>query len=299
MTVFLRGDRLDRRVTARDANRMLRAAQEYDAGLGNLTTQQVIDTFQAGHILVRNDTQWTVYPYTVMGYAQADARFDTRNANISTRLNVFTGQRLKVYKHWFRHCVFQQGAAPGEVVPAAINGLSFCSVRDPANTTTTLAMGSMVAIEDADTFSTEWFYSGFRHLGSTTAGRYGHAHLVQAGNLGVTFRYALVNLQKITPCWRVSLTNRVSNVEFDGVIADYSGIIGSSGNMKVYDPQGICPDTTIIPTGACDVKGFAEIYQPSINTTNKTEIPDIAGVLISVNATTVRDGLQEETILPP
>lgn len=299
MTVFLPGDRIDRRITARDANRMLRAAQEYDAGLGNISARQLIDTFENGHILVRNDTNLRTYPFCVMGFAQAESAFQFELSNVNRRLNIFIGQKPKVYKHWFRHCVLQQSAAPGEVVPAAVSGLTFASVDTPRDTPSILAVGAQVALVDGDMVNNQWPYSGFFEIGSTGVGRYGHAEMIRAGAHRAIIRTALINMKKITPCWRITLTNRVSSSEFDGSLDDYLNLTPGSGTLKVYDPQGICPGTSVVPTGSCTVKGFVEIYQRSIESNDKTFLPDIAGILISVNAATVRDGLQEETMPPP
>lgn len=298
MTVFLPGDRLDKRITARDANRMLRAAQQQDAGLGNLSPAQVQDTFDAGHILVRNDTNVRTYPFCLMGYAQADNPYRYELSNVHRRLNIYTAQRPKLYKHWFRHCVLQQAAAPGEVVPAAISGLTFASVNTPRDTPSILATGAQVAILDSDLFPNTWHYTGFYQIGSTIVGRYGHAELVRAGAHSALIRTALIRLGAVTPCWRITLTNRVSTDEFDGSLDDYNTQIGNSGTLKVYDPQGICPGTDIIATGSCSLKGFVEIFQPSQETNDKTFLPDICGVLVSLNATSVRTGLQTESMPP-
>ena len=301
MTVFLTGDRLDRKLTARDANRVLRAAQEQEAGLANISPVQLQQVFENNHILVRNDTNLRVWPFRVMGYAQADSRFDFRLANVNRRLNVFSGQKRKLYKHWFRHCVLQTGAQPGEVVPAAITGLTFAMVRIPFDTTTQLSMGTQVALEDGDIFQGGWEYAGFYQLGSATVGRYGHAQVMRTGlqsGIITTNGLALVEMQKITPVWRATLTNRVSTTEFDAVLPDYSAS-GPTGTIKVYDPQNICPDTTVIPTGTTSIPALIEVYQPSVNTNDKSELPDIAGVLINVSAATVRTGLQTEDAPPP
>ena len=295
MTVFLPGDRIDRKISARDANRMLRAAQEYDAGLGNLSPGQLQDVFENGHILVRNDENLRAYAFCAMGFAQAEAPFRLDYSNCNRRLNIFIGQRPKLYKHWFRHCVLQQGAAPGEVVPAAINGLTFAAVETPRDTPSVFSLGAQVALYDSDFVPNSWMYSGFYEVGSSTNGRYGHAELVRAASHRVPIRTALINMKKITPCWRVTLTNRVSTTEFDGTLDEFN--FTGSPTIKVYDPQGICPGTSVVPTGGCSVKGFVEIYQNSVTTNDKTFLPDIAGILISVNAAVVRQGLQLET--PP
>lgn len=299
MTVFLTGDRIDRKITARDANRMLRAAQEQEAGLGNISAAQLLDVFENGHILVRNDTNQTAYPFAVMGYAQADARFSWRFGNLNRKLNIFSGQRPKLYKHWFRHCVLQTGARPGEVVPAAINGLTFAAVRTPNDSSTQLAMGTHVAIEDADFYTSAWPYAGFYQIGSGTVGRYGHAQLIRAGNgVNDVVNTALVNLQQITPVWRATLSNRVSGSEFDASLPEYNAA-GPTGTIKVYDPQGICPDTSVIPTGTVSISALVEIYQPSVMTNDKSELPDICGILINVSASTIREGLQvDEGFIP-
>lgn len=300
MTVFLTGDRFDRKVTARDANRMLRAAQEQEAGLANISPAQLQQVFENNHILVRNDTTTRVWPYRVMGYAQADSHFDFRRCNVNRSLNIFSGQKRKLYKHWFRHCVLQVGAWPGEVVPAAITGLTFAMVRSPFDTVSQLSIGTQVALEDADLYLGGWEYAGFYEIGSATVGRYGHAQVMRTGlQSGIisTNGLALVELQKITPIWRATLTNRVSTNEFDAVLPDYSAA-GPTGTIKVYDPQNICPDTTVISTGAQSIPALIEVYQPSKNTNDKSELPDIAGVLVNVSAATVRQGLQEESMSP-
>jgi len=280
---------------------MLRAAQEHEEGLANISPAQLEQVFANNHILVRNDTNLRVWPYRVMGYAQADSKFDFRLSNVNRRLNVFTGQKRKVYKHWFRHCVLQQGAQPGEVVPAAITGLTFAMVRTPFDTPSQLSIGCQVALEDGDITFGGWEYNGFYQLGSASVGRYGHAQVMRTGEQSgiiTSNACALVELQKLTPVWRATLTNRVSTTEFDAVLPDYSAQ-GPTGTIKVLDPQNICPDTTVIPTGATSIPALIEIFQPSLNTNDKSELPDIAGVLINVSAATTRDGLQTEDAPPP
>lgn len=299
MTVFLTGDRIDRKITARDANRMLRAAQEQEAGLANISPSQLVDVFENGHILVRNDTTLTAYPFCVMGFAQADSRFAWQYGNLNRRLNVFSGQRPKVYKHWFRHCVLQQGARPGEVVPAAVSGLTFAAVRTPTDSTTQLSIGTNIALEDADLYGTAWPYAGFYELGSNATGRYGHAQLLRSHTgLTGTINPSLVMLKQPTPVWRATLSNRLSTSEFDGSLPNYSAA-GPTGTIKIYDQQGICPSTDIIPTGSISIPALVEIFQPSVMTNDKSELPDICGILINVSAATIRLGLQTEEIPPP
>jgi hypothetical protein len=291
MTVFLTGQNLTRNLTAKDANRMLKVAQEAEAGAGNLTTKQIRNAWENGHILVRND--WGVYlpAFAVTGVGPAQYLYDVRNLPRRDRQQsvIYSAQLIRLKKHWFRHGVVQQRAGMGEIVPCAINGVSFAQVRY-SGTSTNQMLGVKVALQDWDQQSTQAGGIFFPEREFSTF--FGHAELLQASKETFPERHrSLVKLHQRNTVWRAVLTNRVDSLEFDGYLSVYGSFSWST--IKIYDVWSVMPNTTDLPTGSCSIPCGIELTQGLMEATSEqTNLPDITGYIISVNRGTTITNLQ-------
>jgi hypothetical protein len=281
MTTFLAGDQLTRRLTAKDANRMLRAAQEHEAGLANLTAKDVLRVWQNGHVLVRNDaTGGPADKFCVLGYANSPALVEPNLANVDPQLFFFIGQEFRPYKHFFRHCVLQQRAVPGEVVPAAVSGLTFAQVFTPIETATTYATGGHLYIEYSATDPKPTYFS----QSLSESFQFGHATLLKAPCKSPTFQVrstALVMLRQFTPIWKATISTRVDARNYTGKLTAYS--ISESGvTINIRDPLLIVPSSmTSAEIGS--ITAGVQLCQPNLTGTDPAALPNIEGCFVTLD----------------
>lgn len=296
MTVFLTGDNFQRKLTAKDANRMLKAAQEQEAGAGNLTTRDIIDAWQNQQVMVRWDGPLRADAYSVIGIGNALEPYTSGTLPVRDRqqLNIFRGQLLRIKKHWFRHGVLQRHAWPGELVPAAVYGLTFAQMAGSAyDNATGPFQGSRVILRDVAYNGTDDRMGMFEYQTSVSTS-FGHAKLMRATNQQLYERHrSLVQLHERNTVWGALLTNRVSTTEFDGHITIYGATLGA---IKIWDVFSLMPSTTDIPTGACNIGVGIELTQNCQNSTAEA-LPDITGYIICVNRSTTLTGV--EMSVPP
>jgi hypothetical protein len=294
MTVFLTGQNLTRNLTAKDANRMLKAAQEAEAGAGNLTTKQIRNAWEANQILVKNDWGNWLPAFSAIGIGPNLYHYDVVNIPRRDRQQsiFYSGQKTRIKKHWFRHGVIQQRAAIGEIVPCAVDGITFAQViyTNSSNTTDKI-LGCKVALRDVAETSPEATIGWFRAIREYDT-HFGHAELLAANRESLPERRrALLKLNQRNIVWRAVLTNRVSTTEFDGYLSAYGSFTWST--IKIYDVWSVMPNTTDLPTGSCSVPCGIELTQGLLEpTSEQTNLPDITGYIISVNRGTTITNLQ-------
>lgn len=294
MTVFLTGQNFTRNLTAKDANRMLKVAQDAEAGAGNLTTKQIRNAWENGHILVRNDWGNWLPAYAAIGIGPASYLYDIRNLPRRDKPEsvIYSGQLIKIKKHWFRHGIIQQRAAMGELVPCAIEGVTFAQVRYTGSSqTTSQLLGVRVALQDYEQSRTTIEGGMFRAAREYNT-YFGHAELLQASREYFPERHrSLVKLHQRNTVWRAVLSNRVDAYEFDGYLSVYGS--ASYTQIKIYDVWGVMPNTTDLPTGSCSIPCGIELTQGLLEpTSEQTNLPDITGYIISVNRGTTITNLQ-------
>jgi hypothetical protein len=281
MTTFLAGDQLTRRLTAKDANRMLRAAQEHEAGLANVTAKDVLRVWQNGHILVRNDaTGGPANRYCILGYANSPTLVEPNLANVDPQLFFFIGQDFRPYKHFFRHCVLQQRAVAGEVVPAAVSGITFAQVFEPLESPTTFATGGHLAINYSSSAIGPTYFS--QSLNESF--QFGHATLVKAPCNSPLFQVrstALVMLRQFTPVWRATIDTRVDQRNYTGKLTAYA--TSESGvTINIRDPLKIVPSSmTSAEIGS--ITAGIQLCQPNLTGTDPAALPNIEGCFVTLD----------------
>ena len=290
MTVFLTGDNFQRKLTAKDANRMLKVAQEHEAGAGNLTASDIQRAWDNNHILVRWNATYKLYAGSVIGIGNPSTRYTYGEGpqRYAQQLNIFPGQRLKIKKHWFRYGIAQTTAKQGEIIPVAISGNTMAFVNS-----SNMQEGARVALWDTDQYNfatTE--YSYFQPT-SEYGTAFGHAVLVKGSGRAIPKSRALVRLNDRNTVWRATLNNRVSATEFDGFLSVYGTPVS---DIKVFDPVGVMPGTTDMPIGAIGVTAGIEITQKTEAISGET-LPDITGYIICVNRGTTLTNV--EMSVPP
>jgi hypothetical protein len=293
MTIFLTGQNLTRNLTAKDANRMLKVAQEAEAGAGNLTTKQIRNAWESNQILVRNDWGHRLPAFSAVGIGPSSYAYDIINIPRRDKQQaiVYSAQKLRIKKHWFRHGVIQQRAAAGEIVPCAIDGVTFALTTYTAIDTTYPYLGDKLALMDVGEVSPDelvGYYKRQRELNVY----YGHAELLRSSAQVVPERNrSLIRLNQRNTVWRAILTNRVDSTEFDGYLTIYGS--SSRGQLKVYDPFSLMPGTSDVPTGSCNIVCGIEITQGLLDpTSEQTNLPDIIGYIVSLNRGTTVINLQ-------
>jgi len=305
MTVFITGDNFQRGLTAKDANRLLKVAKQTDAGLGNLTSKQLVRAWENGHILVRNDypNNYKLPAYSTVGIGPAVYRYSGKGAESRGKqdMNVWSAQKLSIKKHWFRHGVIQQYAAQGEVVPCAVSGLTFAIPDSPMlDTNVGPYLGVKIALNAyaADDNSELWGPWTTANHGPTggTSNQIGHAELLVSNKSASQFESRiLIRLNRHNVVWRARLTNRVSTQEFDGYIDNYGATLGV---IKIYDPMYLMPGTDLIPNGSMSAVVGIEIAQGQSAATNEqTNLPDITGYIVCLQRSVALEGVTMET--PP
>ncbi len=294
MTVFLTGDNFQRKLTAKDANRMLKAAQEQEAGAGNLTSQDIQRAWDNQHVMVRWDGPLRADAYSVIGIGNALEPYNSGALPPRDRqqLNIFRGQLVRVKKHWFRYGVLQQHAWPGQVVPAAVYGVTFAQLSVYDNNTGPL-QGSRLALRDI-AFSGSDDRTGVFYYQTSTSTSFGHAKLLRGTRDTLLEKHrSLVQLHDRNTVWGALLTNRVSTTEFDGHITIYGATLGA---IKIWDVFSLMPPTSEIPTGSCNIGVGIELTQNITNSTAEA-LPDISGYIICVNRGTTLTNV--EMSVPP
>jgi hypothetical protein len=303
MTVFLTGDNFQRNLTAKDANRMLKAAREVDAGAGNLTSSQVVRAWQNGHIFIRNDhPNYRLPAYSTIGIGPALYEWSTQGPVPRTQQwqNVWRGQRINLKQHWFRHGVIQQSAAVGEIVPCAIDGITFAIADTPIlnGPSPWHYSGVRIALNiySQNDISERW--EPWTFIRDAAQAFMGQARLLQSSRTDSTTRgRILIKLNDHNSIWRAVLTNRDNETTFDGYLSAY----GTGTAIKIYDPMSIMPGTADIPTGSVSnlVVGV-EITQgvAAAGSDPEDELADIEAYIVCVNRTTALTGVQlEEPII--
>lgn len=279
MTTFLAGDKFTKRLTAKDANRMLRAAQEHEKGLANITVRDVLRIWQNGHILVRNDASFNADKYQVLGYANSPALVEPNLANVDPQLFFFIGQDFRPYKHFFRHCVVQQRAVVGEVVPAAVNGLTFAQVFEPIETDTTYATGGHLAINYTSSLISPTYFT----QSTNESFQFGHATLLKApckSFYGVR-NTALVMLRQFTPVWRATIDTRVDSRNYTGKLTAYA-TSESAVTINIRDPLKIVP-TSMTSAEIGSITAGVQLCQPNLTGTDPATLPNIEGCFVTLD----------------
>lgn len=304
MTVFLTGDNFQRNLTAKDANRMLKAAREVDAGAGNLTSSQVVRAWQNGHIFIRNDypNNFSLPAYSTIGIGPALYEWSTQGPLVRNQQwqNIWRGQKINLKQHWFRHGVIQQSAAAGEIVPCAIDGITFAIADNPILNAASPWHYSGVRIAlniyDSTDYSERW--EPWTYKRDQSQAFVGQARLLQSARTAEQTRSRiLVKLNDHNSVWRAVLTNRDNETTFDGYLSAY----GTGTAIKIYDPMSIMPGTADLPTGSVSnlVVGV-EITQgvAAAGSDPEDELADIEAYIVCVNRTTALTGVQlEEPII--
>jgi hypothetical protein len=288
MTTFLAGDKFGKRLTAKDANRMLRAAQEQEAGLANVTIRDVQRVWENGHILVRNDAE-SVPVFSVLGYANSPQVIDPQRGNVGQQLIYFIGQRFHAHKHFFRHCVIQSAARTGEVVPAAVSGITFarCAAAEWIGNQEFMTMSSLLiqhmATQDGGDNAT--FGGYFKEYTYSTSFDFGQAKLIKApivnggDNSGSYRSRALVLLRQYTPVWRGTLSTIGTAGVYTGKIDAYSGI---TDTIDIYDPLKVVPSgMTSAEVGSC-VVGL-QFCQPRSTEADPSVLNKIRGCIVTLD----------------
>lgn len=294
MTVFLTGQNFTRNLTAKDANRMLKVAQEAEAGAGNLTTKQIRNAWESNQILVKNDWGNWLPAFSAIGIGPNLYQYDVVNLPRRDRQQsiFYSGQKTRIKKHWFRHGVIQQRAAIGEIVPCAVDGLTFAQVTySNRGETTDKYLGVKIALQDVANVSPENTHGFFSRIYQYST-FFGHADLFSVNReFLLEKKRALIRLNQRNTVWRAVITNRVDATEFDGYLSVYGSFDWST--IKIYDVWGLMPNTTDLPTGSCSVPCGIEITQGLTKATSEqTNLPDITGYIISVNRGTTIKNLQ-------
>lgn len=285
MTTFLAGDKFTKRLTAKDANRMLRAAQEHEAGLANITLKDVQRVWENGHIFVRSDSE-SVPAFSVLGYANSPQFLDPQRANVGQQLIYFIGQRFHAHKHFFRHCVVQTDARMGEIVPAAISGVTFarCKMNEGNGYATmgSLLIEHMATQDGGDNATIGGYFKQFAEFNYSVQSDFGQAMLIKAPLRDAQFSNlsrALVLLRQYTPIWRGTLSTKVSARVFTGKISAYGGI---NDTIDIYDPLQIVPsEMTSNEIGSCVVGlQFSQLRNP---TTDPSSLNKIVGCIVTLD----------------
>jgi hypothetical protein len=294
MTVFLTGQNLTRNLTAKDANRMLKVAQEAEAGAGNLTTKQIRNAWEANQILVKNDWGNWLPAFSAIGIGPNLYHYDVVNIPRRDRQQsiFYSGQKTRIKKHWFRHGVIQQRAAIGEIVPCAVDGLTFAQVTySNRGDTTDKYHGVKIALQDVANVEPDAIFGFFSRMHEYST-FFGHADLLSVNReFLLEKKRALIKLNQRNTVWRAVITNRVDTTEFDGYLSVYGNL--SYATIKIYDVWSVMPNLTDLPTGSTNIPCGIELTQGLTQATSEqTNLPDITGYIISVNRGTTITNLQ-------
>lgn len=294
MTLFLTGDNFQRKLTAKDANRMLKVAQEKEAGAGNLTTKDVMRAWNNNHILVKWDATYKLYAGSPIGINNPTTRYTYGEGypRYAQELNIYPGARLKIKKHWFRYGIAQTTAKQGEIIPVAISGNTMGFV-DGAS----MEEGGRVGLLDTEQLQFSYFDFSYLRSNVEYGTSFGHAVLIKGSGATIPRSRALVRLNDRNIIWRAVLNERVSTTEFNGFLSAYPTQTGSGrpdtpiSDIKIFDPFGIMPNTSLMPTGAIGVYAGVEITQ-KIEVGSGETLPDITAYIVCVDRQTMLTGVE-------
>lgn len=295
MTLFLSGDKFTRQLTAKNANRLLRAAQESEAGAGNLTTSDIQRAWDNNHLLVKWTETHKYYAGSLIGIGNPLQGYTYSNLfreirpRYAQELLIYPGQRFKIKKHWFRYGVLQATAQRNEIVPVAVSGNTMAFVNS-AN----MQEGGRIDLHDVaqDNF-TNALYNYFNAPPIDFGAHFGHAILLKGSGRAIPKSRALVRLNDRNTVWRALLTNRLSTNEFEGFLPAYGTPIS---DIKIFDPFQLMPSTSDLPVGSVGVTVGVEITQ-KIQVISGEVLPDITGYIVSVIRGTTLTGV--ELSVPP
>jgi|688.fasta_scaffold215703_3 hypothetical protein len=290
MTVFLTGDNFGRRITAKEANRILRAGQEQEAGLANVSVRDVQRVWENGHILVRNDSGQSVPAFSVLGYAGSPQYIDPNRANVGQQLVVFIGQRYHAYKHFFRHCVLQTSALMGEVVPAAISGVTFARIKDNEGGSATYRTGEKLLVQHiatqdgGDNAAIGSYFYRYRHLDSQT--EFGQAQVIKFpakpgdDSFNAIRSRGLVLLRQFTPIWRGTMSTIESGTRnYTGKITAFEGI---TETIVIRDPFQVVPNAITSGEITSAVVGL-QLGQNEDAVSDPATLPNIRAAIVTID----------------
>ena len=244
-----------RSISAKELNRAIAAGRDRDAGLANLSSRDLNRARENGHILVRNQTGATVKIFSVLGYNNPRTEFYSESQNLFWQRAVWDGATIDLKQHWFAHCVLQQHATAGEVVPAAVNGLTFARVNEGGSSNLRQTMARLCEAQP-------YLNSGDSEGCADIVGN-------SAGGSATEQKPALIRMGRVDELRLLRLTERVDADEFKCTLWNETGATAAV-EFTAYDPAGLAPPTSALGPGVASYfawgkphKGYSQTGTPS------------------------------------
>lgn len=275
---FVRGQRFN--PTAADANRLLKLAREADQGAANLNTAELRTALQLGHVLVKNNTGGSLDRFSVVGLGDRLYPFRLNQRRLDVELNAWNGDTINPKRHWYHFAVVQQSCASGEIVRAAVDGMTFVRMSGGYSPSATSGLSNMALRANEASMQP----SAYGH----------HARLLAPAdtNSASEDNPGFVSLGKYSRVWAAIIESRTDTDTLVGYLEAY----GSGANkqqINIDDDYDLLPSTTDLPTGTVDAFRVAvEICQSDTDS-------DIFGRLLTVPRDWYTLGLEKEVPPPP
>jgi hypothetical protein len=234
---FVRGDRFN--PTASDANRILKKALEADQGAGNLSAREIREGLQLGHIFIKNNTGGSLDRFSVVGLGDRLYPFRLNQNRLNWEINAWNGDTINVRRHWYHFAVVQQSCSNGEIVRAAIDGMTFVRMTGGASPS-----------EGSGLFNMALNASG----ASMQPSSYGHhARLLAPAdtNSASEDNPGLVSLGHYSRVWAAIVESRTDTDTLVGYL-DLYGSGSDKQQINIEDDYDLLPSTTDLPTGTVD-----------------------------------------------
>ncbi len=234
---FVRGQRFN--PTASDANRILKKALEADQGAGNLSAREIREGLQLGHIFIKNNTGGSLDRFSVVGLGDRLYPFRLNQNRLNWEINAWNGDTLNIKRHWYHFCVIQQSCADGEIVRAAIDGMTFCRQTGSAGSPSASA-GLRNCV----------LYPG----GTIADCSYGHHAKILSPSDTNSVSYtnpALIQLGHYSRVWAAIAESRTDTDTLVGYIEEY-GDGSNKQQINIEDDYDLLPSTSDLPTGTVD-----------------------------------------------
>lgn len=258
---FVRGQKFNPNST--DANRLLRLAKEADQGAANLTTREIKEALQLGHVFVKVNTGASVDRFSVLGLGDRLYPFRINENRLNLEINAWVGETINVKRHWFHHCVLQQSGSDGEFIRAAIDGITFVRQSGGVNPSKTEPLYNF-CISAA---SARMEPAAYGHHATCIAPADTNSTSEDNPGLCVLGRYSRV--------WACIVESRTDTDTLVGYIEQY-GSGGDKQQINIEDRYALLPSTADLPTGTVDN------FRVAVEIAQSNNDSDIFGVLLTV-----------------
>lgn len=258
---FTRGDKFT--PTSSDANKLLKLAKEADQGAGNLTAKEIREALQLGHVLVKNNTGAALERFSVIGLGDRLYPFRLNERRLNLELNAWNADTINVKRHWYHHGVLQQPAAAGEIVRAAIDGITFVKQA-----------GGFSPSKSAPLYNLS-LRAASAAMEQATYGHHATCIAQSDTNSISDDNPALCILGRYSRVWAAIVESRTDTDTLAGYLEWY-GTGSNKQSINIEDRYHLLPSTTDLPNGT------VTNWRVAIEIAQGDNDSDIFGVLLTI-----------------